>query len=86
MSHLPRIIYFNTNEGDQAGRYDLGLPGSLEDIAAMDPGPKEGMRVIIYMSEELEMEAFLEFDVQHDRWMAIPIEGTLKYLDDPEER
>jgi len=36
------------------------------------------MRVVIYMTGELEMEATLEFDQKYGRWMARPIEGTTK--------
>jgi hypothetical protein len=55
-----RRIYFDTNEGDGTGddiRYDLGLRRSREDIAAISDQLQEGMRVIIYMTGELEMEA-----------------------------
>ena len=75
-------IYFDTNDSDQLGRYDLGPTGSLSDIAPIADQLSEGMRVVIYMSGELEMEATLEFDALSGRWMARPIDGTLKYLDD----
>jgi hypothetical protein len=39
------------------------------------------MRVIIYMTGELEMEATLAFSQEHDAWMAQPISGTIKHLD-----
>jgi len=70
-------IYFDTNAGDGA-RYDLGLRGSLEDIAPISDQLQDGMRVVIYMTGELEMEATLEFDQKYGRWMARPIEGTTK--------
>jgi len=77
-------IWFDTNEGDGFGRYDLGLPGSRRDIAPIADKLNEGMRVIIYMGNELEMEATLEFDPKYDRWMAQPIKGTIKHLDGSE--
>jgi hypothetical protein len=70
-------IYFDTNAGD-GERYDLGLRGSLEDIAPIADQLQEGMRVIIYMTGELEMESTLEFDQKYGHWMARPIEGTTK--------
>ena len=46
------------------------------------------MRVVIYMPEELEMEAILEFD--HDPkwggWTAKPIMETIKYFDGTESK
>jgi hypothetical protein len=57
-------IYFDANEGDARGRFDLG------------------MRVILYDSEELEVEAVLEYDQKYQRWMADPIWSTLKRLNE----
>jgi hypothetical protein len=76
-----RRTYFDTNEAYGTGddiRYDLSLRRSLEDIAVMSDQLQEGMRVIIYMTGELEMEATLEFDLKYGRWMAQPVEGTTK--------
>jgi hypothetical protein len=36
------------------------------------------MRVIIYMTGELEMEAVLSFDSKWNVWIAMPIAGTTK--------
>jgi hypothetical protein len=71
-------IYFDTNEGDARGRFDLGIPGSLHDIEPIAPQLTDGMRVILYDSEELEVEAVLEYDQNYQRWMADPIWSTLK--------
>ncbi len=75
-------IYFDTNEAsyDEDGgcRYDLSLPSSMRDLASIEE-PRDGMRVVIYMTRELEMEATLEFDVKLGHWMARPIEGTTRY-------
>jgi hypothetical protein len=73
-------IYFDTNEGDQHGRYNLGIPGALEDIEPVADQLFEGLKVVIYMGDELEMEAVLAFDAQSRNWMANPIAGTTKYL------
>ena len=40
------------------------------------------MRVVIYMTGELEMEAILVFDSEWEAWTAKPISGTIKYLND----
>jgi hypothetical protein len=39
------------------------------------------MRVIIYMTGELEMEAVLAFMPEHAAWIARPVPGTTKYLE-----
>lgn len=76
-------IYFDTNEGDGDGRYSLNCTGSLQDIAPIADKLKEGMRVVIYMSDELEMQATLEFDRRYGHWMARPVPGTTRYLGGP---
>lgn len=73
-------IYFDTNEGDEHGHYDLGIPGALKDIEPIADKLSDGLHVTIYMGDELEMEAALAFDARNRRWMARPIEGTLRYL------
>jgi hypothetical protein len=73
-------IYFDTNDMF-GGRYELGLPGSLRDIEPIADKLRDGMHVIIYMTNELEMEAVVSFDVERNRWMAAPVEGTIKYYE-----
>ncbi len=80
MAELFRI-YFDTNEGDEDGRYDLGIPGSLRDITPISGKLSQGLKVTIYMTDELEMEASLEFDSERSHWKARPIPGTIRYLD-----
>jgi hypothetical protein len=81
---MPYRIYFDTNNGTMAYGYPLACYGSLRDIEPIADKLKEGMRIVIYMTGELEMEAVLEFDRDNARWIARPIEGTLKYLDTPD--
>jgi hypothetical protein len=72
-------IYFDENEGDEHGNFDLGLPGSLVDIEAAGKDLSDGLHVIPYDNEEIEVEAVIKWDSQHRRWMAAPIWDTLKY-------
>jgi hypothetical protein len=69
-------IYFDTNEGTYSDGYALCLRKSLEDLALIASELRDGLHVIIYMTDELEMEAILEFDRTHGVWMAKPIRGT----------
>lgn len=73
-------IYFDTNEGVK-GDYGLWLSASKKDLDRIPNGPQDGMRVIIYMTGELEMEAILAFMPEHAAWMARPVPGTIKYLE-----
>jgi hypothetical protein len=74
-------VFFDTNTGTVDGRgYRLWFDKSRSDLARIPGGPREGMRVIIYMDEELEMEATLAFDLASKAWIAIPVAGTTKYL------
>jgi hypothetical protein len=71
-------IYFDGNEGAETGCYGLWLSRSIEDLAKIPDGPKEGLKVTIYMIGEIEMEAILEWNAQWNSWTARPIEGTIR--------
>jgi hypothetical protein len=73
-------IYFDTNEGDEDDRFDLGIPGSLKDIAPIADNLRDGMRVVLYMTDELEVEAILEFEPKYGHWLARADWSTIKYL------
>ena len=53
-------IYFDANEGDEQDRFDLGIPGSLSDIEPIASELKNGMRVVLYDSEGMQVEALIE--------------------------
>jgi hypothetical protein len=74
-------IYFDSNSGDELQRFDLSIPGSLQDIDAIRPLLKIGMHVILYQ-RELDVEAVLDFDNANNRWVASPIWSTLRLLPD----
>jgi hypothetical protein len=71
-------IYFDENEGDERGRYDLGIPGSLADIEPLADQLTDGMHVILYEDGTLEVEAILEFEPKYNSWMARPLWDTLR--------
>ena len=74
-------IYFDTNDGAEDGRYGLWVRGSLKDITPIADQLYDGLRVIIYMTGEVEMEAVLRYDSDRSAWTAIPDASTLRYLD-----
>ncbi len=80
-------IYFDLHEGpgDFPGdrRYTLWLSNSLKDIAPIASELRDGLRVVIYMTGELEMEAVLEFDPKHGTWMAHGDFATIIHYDVP---
>ena len=73
----PRI-FFDTNEGSHERGYWLHLDQSKKDIAALMPPATEGMEVVIYMPDELEMCATLNRD-KSGVWIAMPISGSIKH-------
>lgn len=75
-------IYFDANAGDEHDRCDLGIPGSLRDIEPLAGKLADGMRVLLYDYDELEVEAVLEFEPKYNRWMARPLWDTLRRLDE----
>jgi hypothetical protein len=71
-------IYFDENAGDENGRYDLGIPGSRRDLAPVAGELSNGVHVMLYDGQEIEVEAVLEFDAASDRWMALPLWDTIR--------
>jgi hypothetical protein len=67
---------FDSNDWNNR-RYFLHLPQSVVDLAAIPDGPKECLRVIIYETGELEMEAVLEFDEKWGCWVARAFHDTI---------
>jgi hypothetical protein len=78
-------IYFDENEGDEQGRYDLGIPGSLRDIEPLAGNLTDGLHVILYEDGSLEIEAVLEFEPKYNIWMARPLWDTLRRFEVQEE-
>lgn len=71
MNTLPRI-YFSTNDPVGDNRYGLDFPTALKDIAAMKSQPHVGMRVLLYDTDEVEVEGNLEWDNTNRRWIGVP--------------
>jgi hypothetical protein len=71
MPELPRI-YFDTNSADEDFRYKLDMVGSLRDIKRLGDVLRPGIRVLLYMPDEVEVEATLEFDEAQHRWLGRP--------------
>jgi hypothetical protein len=57
-------IYLDGHECPDKDRLGLWLDRSLQDLAKIPGGPREGMTVTIYMTGEFEMEATLEWDAK----------------------
>ena len=73
-------IYSDENEGDEQDRFDLGIPGSLRDIARLAGKLAHGMRVLCCDDQGIEVEAILEWDAKHNQWMARPLWDTIRRL------
>ena len=70
-------VYFDENE-QVGGGYALWLPASRSDLALIGPELRDGLRIVIDCTGEIEMEATLSFDVQHDTWIALGDHATVK--------
>lgn len=75
-------IYADENERDEQDRYLLDIPGSLKDIERHRDVIAEGLKVVLDVQHEFEVEATLTFD---EFWRAIPDMTTIKYLDPEDE-
>lgn len=79
VADLPRI-YFDSNAATEDGRYILSIAGSLKDIRSLGDSLRPGMRVLLYMTDELEVEATLELDGARQTWLGLPDDSTLRVL------
>ncbi len=79
-------IYFDENAGDERGRYDLGIAGSRRDIERLAGKLSNGVHVLLYDGQEIEVEAVLEFDQALNRWMALPLWNTIRRLGEQRRR
>ena len=77
---LPRI-FFDNNSADEDGAYRLWFAQSLADLEHYRTQVAEGAKVIIY-EQELEITAILRRDEGGSFWLADPVPGTTKYLDE----
>ena len=80
-------VYFNANErpGAHAAdeRFALNADLSAEDMARIPGGPRDGLRVLLYDAEDIEVEAVLAFDPGFRMWMGDPDFSTLINLSEP---
>ena len=72
-------IYADFNECDELGRAVLSIPGSRADIEKFKDQLVPGLRVVLYQSNELEVEGTLEFK---RGWLGVPDWTTIKYYED----
>lgn len=73
-------IYADFNSCDEDGRVWLNCVGSLRDIEPHKEDLKDGLRVLLYMTGEFEVEANLIFD---GIWNGFPDWTTIRYYDEP---
>jgi hypothetical protein len=75
-------IYADFNNVAEDGKVELNTVGSLRDIAANSAELREGLRVMLYMTDEFDVEAVLCFD---RIWLGVPDYTTLVYTDGLDE-
>ena len=66
---------------DEEGRLDLGAVRSLRDLATHTSEIKEAMMGLLTVQDEFEVAATLVFDARYARWLGIPDEKTMRYLE-----
>lgn len=66
-------VFFDSNAGSFEFGYLLWFDTSKEDLNKIGSELRDGLEVIIYMPEELELTATLRFDTELDCWRAVPL-------------
>jgi len=72
-------IYCDFNNKDELHRVRLNLARSKSDIESSKEKLALGTHVLLYVENEFEVEAVLDFIVGQDLWVASPIYSTIKY-------
>ena len=73
-------LYADGNEMTDDDRFFLDIPGSLADIERYGASLHPGVRVVLNVQEEFEVEAVLEFDAAREIWLGNPDWGTRREL------
>ena len=73
-------IYADENARDEQDRYLLNVTGSQRDIERHNGVLTDGLRVVLNVQDEFEVEATLIFD---GVWRAIPDDSTVVFKDEP---
>jgi hypothetical protein len=68
----------NTNESLDGESYSLHLDCSKRDLEQFASNLRDGLRVVIWMADELELEATLGFDHASGLWFATGDHSTIK--------
>jgi hypothetical protein len=76
---IPRI-YADGNEMTDDDRFMLDIPGSLADIRRHGATLQPGVRVVLNVQDEYEVEGVLEFDAAREIWLARPDWDTRRDL------
>lgn len=72
---------FNQLEGEERRVRLRGL-GALRDIEKYENMLEDGMEVILYQTNELEVQAKIVFDIERNFWVGIPDWNTIVYYDE----
>jgi hypothetical protein len=73
-------VYADFNCQDEDGKVRLDVAGSLTDLKGVATTIANGTRVILYVPNELEVEANLNFDSNREIWLATPDYATTRHL------
>jgi hypothetical protein len=68
---IPRI-YADGNDMSEAGCFMLHIAGSLQDIARYSGQLQSGMRALLNVQDEFEVEGVLDYDEKNKMWLGRP--------------
>lgn len=76
-------IYSDFNNRDEQGRVRLNTVGSLKDLDRHKHEVREGLRVVLYMSDEFEVSGTLVHE--GGIWCGIPAWETIRYYNEEDD-
>jgi hypothetical protein len=76
-------IHFDFNNFVDGDTFELDSYGSMRDIELHGQALKDGLRVLLYMTDHLEVEATIRFDRQRSIWLGVADWSTKRLLSEP---
>ncbi len=76
---MPRI-YADANDMAEGGCFMLNVAGSLEDMERYAGQLRPGMRALLNVQDDFEVEGVLDYDEENKMWLGRPDWSTRRDL------
>jgi hypothetical protein len=79
-------VFFDSNDSNGDGDFFLTTSRSEKDLSGIGADLKDGLRVMLVMPDEFEVEGALCFDARLKCWLGRADFATIRYLNGSQEK